>query len=175
MASFSSYTHTTQHHTHQRMMSQAKRRGDRLLSVVVVLLLTIGGSTSKTVVEASIAQLVSKPKPFVSKSTSVSTLSSTLSTERDATSDRSDTIDTVVTINETVVPRCGGNDEVTPLAHRLKVGGYFAVWYILNIIYNSKCSPPKTTASSVDFFNVFVHYMQTNTEICLSTLFDLST
>lgn len=104
--------------------------------VVVVLLLTIGGTSKTTVVQASIAPLASKPTLLVSKSTSLSTLST------EATSD-GDTIDAVVTINETVVPRCGGDDEVTPLAHRLKVGGYFAVWYILNIIYNSKCSPPK--------------------------------
>ena len=113
-------------------MSQVKRRGG-LLSVVVVLLLTIGGTSKTTVVQASIAPLASKPTLLVSKSTSLSTLST------EATSD-GDTIDAVVTMNETVVPRCGGDDEVTPLAHRLKVGGYFAVWYILNIIYNSKCA-----------------------------------
>ena len=113
-----------------RMMSQVKRRGG-LLSVVVVVLLTIGGTSKTTVVQASIAPLASKPTLLVSKSTSLSTLST------EATSDGDDA---VVTINETVVPRCGGDDEVTPLAHRLKVGGYFAVWYILNIIYNSKCA-----------------------------------
>jgi hypothetical protein len=126
------------------MISLVKRRGGRLLSVV--LLLTIGGSTSKTtVVEASMSSpLASKPTLLVSKSPSVSTLSSTLSTvERDATtSDCSDTIGaSVVAMNDKVVPRGGdGDDEITTplLAQRLKVGGYFAVWYILNIIYNSK-------------------------------------
>jgi hypothetical protein len=128
--------------TRARKMSQVKRRGGRQLSVV--LLLTIGGNTSKTtVVEASISPpLASKPKLLVSKSPSVSSTLSTLSTvERDATtSDCSDTIGaSVVAMNDKLVPR-GGDDEITTplLAQRLKVGGYFAVWYILNIIYNSK-------------------------------------
>lgn len=160
ITSFSSaHTHINFYDTSYtiRMMSQVKQRGG-LLSVVVVLLLTIGGA------EASIAPLASKPTLLVSKSTSLSTLST------EATSDGDTIDDAVVTINETVVPRCGGDDEVTPLAHRLKVGGYFAIWYILNIIYNSKCSPPKLL-HLLDFFNVFVHYMQTNTKYAWSTLF----
>jgi hypothetical protein len=37
-----------------------------------------------------------------------------------------------------IVPR-GGDDGEIWLAVRLKVGGYFALWYILNIVYNSEC------------------------------------
>ncbi len=37
----------------------------------------------------------------------------------------------------TSIPR-GGGDVAIGFAARLKVGSYFAIWYILNIIYNSK-------------------------------------
>jgi hypothetical protein len=146
------------------MSKVVKRRGGRLLSVV--LLLTIGGNTSKTtVVEASISPpLASKPTLLVSKSPSVSSLSSrTLSVERDATtSDCSDNIGAVViAMNEKVVPRGGGDDESTTpllLAQRLKVGGYFALWYILNIIYNSKL---KSDSKRNETFPIIIlHYMQ---------------
>lgn len=34
--------------------------------------------------------------------------------------------------------RGGGTDDKVGLAVRLKVGAYFALWYILNIVYNSE-------------------------------------
>ena len=41
---------------------------------------------------------------------------------------------------DNVLERRGGADEEgTSAAVRLKVGGYFALWYILNIVYNSEC------------------------------------
>lgn len=36
----------------------------------------------------------------------------------------------------------GGGDDVSSslsLMARLKIGGYFALWYILNVVYNSEC------------------------------------
>lgn len=39
-------------------------------------------------------------------------------------------------IEKTIIPR-GGDGEVG-LAERLKIGSYFALWYILNIVYNSE-------------------------------------
>lgn len=33
----------------------------------------------------------------------------------------------------------GGTSEKGGLMVRLKIGFYFALWYLLNIVYNSKC------------------------------------
>lgn len=46
------------------------------------------------------------------------------------------THDTATDIIEKIIPR-GGDGEVG-LAERLKIGSYFALWYILNIVYNSE-------------------------------------
>jgi hypothetical protein len=45
----------------------------------------------------------------------------------------------------------GGDDApVDGLAHRLKIGGYFAAWYALNVVYNSKLS--------MCYTNLFLHH-----------------
>lgn len=38
-----------------------------------------------------------------------------------------------------VVEKTRGGDGEVSLAERLKIGGYFSLWYILNIVYNSEC------------------------------------
>ena len=79
-----------------------------------------------TAVDASIA-------PLASKSTLVSKSPSALSVPVTELAPTSGAIDIVV---DKTFPR-GGDGELRS-ASRLKVGSYFALWYILNIIYNSK-------------------------------------
>lgn len=41
---------------------------------------------------------------------------------------------------DAIVTRGGDAEAGEGLAVRLRVGSYFALWYILNIVYNSECS-----------------------------------
>ncbi len=42
-------------------------------------------------------------------------------------------------VSDALLRRGGSDGEGNSLAVRLKIGGYFALWYILNIVYNSEC------------------------------------
>jgi hypothetical protein len=98
------------------MISPANlRRGGLLVSLLI----------GTSAVDANIAPLAWKPT-LVSKSAALSVSATELAPSSGA----------VGMVVEEKIPR-GGDGEVG-LAARLKVGSYFAVWYILNIIYNSK-------------------------------------
>jgi len=101
----------------QQMINPAKQKYGGLL---VILL------TCTSAVDASIA-------PLASKSTLVSKSPTALSVPVTELAPTSGAIDIVV---DKTFPR-GGDGELRS-ASRLKVGSYFAIWYILNIIYNSK-------------------------------------
>lgn len=40
--------------------------------------------------------------------------------------------------NRDIAVRGGDDDSSLSLLARLKIGGYFALWYILNVVYNSE-------------------------------------
>ena len=88
--------------------------------VVLLVILLVGSSA--VYAKTNIAPSTSIPA-VVSRSTSALSVPAT---ELDLTSSRA-----TITI-----PR--GGDVAVGFAARLKVGSYFAIWYILNIIYNSK-------------------------------------
>eukprot|EP00569_Conticribra_weissflogii_P007463 CAMPEP_0171342520 /NCGR_PEP_ID=MMETSP0878-20121228/14564_1 /TAXON_ID=67004 /ORGANISM="Thalassiosira weissflogii, Strain CCMP1336" /LENGTH=414 /DNA_ID=CAMNT_0011845215 /DNA_START=42 /DNA_END=1286 /DNA_ORIENTATION=+ len=48
----------------------------------------------------------------------------------------STTINSKAVVSDALLRRGGSDEEGNSLAVRLKVGGYFALWYILNIVYN---------------------------------------
>ena len=46
---------------------------------------------------------------------------------------------TTTDVNTNIAIRGGDDDDSSlSLLARLKIGGYFALWYILNVVYNSK-------------------------------------
>lgn len=46
---------------------------------------------------------------------------------------------TTTDVNTNIAIRGGDDDDSSlSLMARLKIGGYFALWYILNVVYNSK-------------------------------------
>lgn len=97
----------------------------RLKYAWLLAVLLIGASDAKTTTSVSLA---SKPA-LVSKSASALSIpSSELASTSAATN---------AVVGKTI-PR-GGDGEDGGMAQRLKIGSYFALWYILNIVYNSKC------------------------------------
>ena len=48
-----------------------------------------------------------------------------------------DDINDIADAGAVAVPR-GGDDAAPAKAGNLKIGGYFALWYTLNIVYNSE-------------------------------------
>ncbi len=99
------------------MINPAKLKHGRLFVILLI------GSSA---VDANIS-------PLASKSTLVSKSPSALSVPVTELALTSGAIGKLV---DKTFPR-GGNGELR-FASRLKVGSYFAIWYILNIIYNSK-------------------------------------
>lgn len=83
-----------------------------------------------------------------SKASALSAIVATTSTPEIValTTTRDGNIDSVV---KNTFPRGGGAGEDGGLKDRLKVGSYFALWYILNIIYNSELN---STTISHDWF-----------------------
>ena len=94
--------------------------------IILALLLT-GTSTT---INAKMTPLASKPA-LVTTTNYPSALSST--TPTDIVS--KDTL--VADVIEKAVISRGGESDVS-LVHNLKIGSYFALWYILNVVYNSE-------------------------------------
>ncbi len=101
----------------QIMINPAKLKHGGLFVILLI---------GTTAVDASIA-------PLASKSTLVSKSPSALSVPVTELAPTSGAFDIEV---DKTFPR-GGDGELRS-ASRLKVGSYFSIWYILNIIYNSK-------------------------------------
>lgn len=93
---------------------------------IILTLLLIGSSTF---INAKMTPLASKPALVTTN------YPSALSTSSSATIDivSKDTLVSDV-IDKAVISR-GGDSDVS-LAHNLKIGSYFALWYILNVVYN---------------------------------------
>ena len=104
----------------------------KLVKRGLLALLLIGSSTAAITTKTSTSLLTtSKPSLVVTKSPS-SALYTPPGLVRDVTND-----DDTNCIDITI-PRGGDGDEANGMAHSLKVGSYFAIWYILNIVYNSE-------------------------------------
>ena len=103
---------------------------DKLKRGGLVALLLVGTSASSVGVDAtSSSPLASKPS-LVRKSLP--------SSDQRSIPAVADLVPNTCDVVEKTIPR-GGDGEVG-LAVRLKVGSYFALWYILNIVYNSELS-----------------------------------
>jgi len=77
--------------------------------------------------------------PLASKPALVTTTNypSVQSTSSLATTDTVSKDTLVADVIEKAVISRGGDSDVS-LAHNLKIGSYFALWYILNVVYNSE-------------------------------------
>lgn len=96
---------------------------------IILALLLIG---TLTTINAKMTPLASKPA-LVTTTNYPSALATSSSATTDIVSK-----DTLVSdmIDKAVISR-GGDSDVS-LAHNLKIGSYFALWYILNVVYNSE-------------------------------------
>lgn len=104
------------------MINPAKiKYGGLLASLVLIRASSVVGARTTS----SSSPLASKPALVAKQAPPPSDLFSVPATELELTTD---------TVVEKTIPR-GGDGEVG-LAGRLKVGSYFALWYILNIVYN---------------------------------------
>ena len=89
----------------------------------IIALLLIGSSTT---INAKMTPLASKPA-----------LVTTPTYPSLATTDIVSKDTLVADVIEKAVISRGGDSDVS-LAHNLKIGSYFALWYILNVVYNSE-------------------------------------
>jgi hypothetical protein len=110
------------------------------IKLIAILLLgksfIVNANTSSIMPLASRGSAALKSKSSALSSVAATTPTTALelsSTTRDATTD-------IVVKN--IIPRGGGGGGEGGLNARLKVGSYFALWYILNIIYNSELREP---------------------------------
>ena len=97
---------------------------------IILTLLLIGSSTT---INAKMTPLASKPALVATNYPSALSTSSSSTTTTDIVS--KDTL--VADVIEKAVISRGGDSDVS-LAHNLKIGSYFALWYILNVVYNSE-------------------------------------
>ena len=96
---------------------------------IILTLLLIGSSTF---INAKMTPLASKPALVTTTN-----YPSALSTSSSATIDIVSKDTLVADVIEKAVISRGGDSDVS-LAHNLKIGSYFALWYILNVVYNSE-------------------------------------
>ena len=104
--------------------------------IKLIVILLLGKSFIVNANTSSIMPLASRGSAALkSKSSALSAVVATVpSTALELGPARDDTTDIAV---KNSIPRGGGAGE-GGLKARLKVGSYFALWYILNIIYNSE-------------------------------------
>ena len=128
---------------------------------IILTLLLIGSSTT---INAKMTPLASKPALVTT-----TTYPSVLSTSSLETTDIISKDTLVADVIEKAVISRGGDSDVS-LAHNLKIGSYFALWYILNVVYNSELCTYYSVL--IDVFHyivymilyyVFTHFSQHHT------------
>ena len=96
-----------------------------------ILALLLFGTSTTINAKKVMTPLASKPALLATN------YPSALSTSSSATIDIVSKDTLVADVIEKAVISRGGDSDVS-LAHNLKIGSYFALWYILNVVYNSE-------------------------------------
>lgn len=92
----------------------------------ILATLLLGGTSCASAKTASLSSFSSKPALVTRPPSAVSSVPATaeLDTNR---------------LSRSVVDKTrGGDGDVSPSLVRLKIASYFALWYILNVVYNSE-------------------------------------